>query len=152
MNEEHVIRSYHAWDEDRLTPEERRAVERHLTDCESCREYFEKMSALLAFMNPSLLPRLEADPFVPTRARATVDGRRGARSVPFGKAAAWLRVSLAGVVTLVAVTAGVYLGKGLATTQSKSGDTEIVTAYYEALAQTGFAGDWGDVIEEEEER
>jgi hypothetical protein len=51
----------------------------------------------------------------------------------------------------VAVVAGVYLGKGLATPRSTNGDTAIVTAYYQAVAQTGFAGSWGDVVEENAE-
>jgi hypothetical protein len=60
-------------------------------------------------------------------------------------------VSITGAMTVAAVAAGVYLGRGLATMRSTNGDAEIVTAYYEAVAQTGFAGDWGDVIEEDEE-
>ena len=177
MNEEHVITSYQAWEEERLDTEERRVIQRHLQDCESCGDYYEKMSALLDTTNPSLLPHLEADPFLPTRVRAIVDagvpvtgtgvpaasrdaltgehvpaGRAAkAPAASYGRAAAWLRVSVAGAMTVTAIVTGVYLGRGLAKTQSTNGDAEIVTAYYEAVAQTEFAGDWGDVIEEKEE-
>jgi predicted anti-sigma-YlaC factor YlaD len=149
MNEEHVITSYQAWEEKRLDKEERRVIQLHLQDCESCRDYFEKMSTLLDTTDPSLLPRLEADPFLPTRIRAIVDS--GVTATSFARAAAWLRVSFVGVMAVIAVAAGVYLGKGLATTESANGDAAIVTAYYEAVAQTEFAGAWGDVIEEKEE-
>jgi anti-sigma factor RsiW len=161
MNEEHVISLYQAWEEDRLDTEERREIQRHLTNCEPCREYFEKMSTLLDFTNPSLLPHLEADPFLPTRIRAIVGAGAAARegnettratagtTAPFYKSAsAWLRVSLAGVMTVAAVTAGVYLGSGLASSRTANGDTAIVTAYYEAVSQSSFAVEWGDVIEE----
>jgi len=174
MNEEHVIKSFQAWDEDRLDQEERRVVRRHLANCEPCRDYFEKMSEMLGNTDPSFLPRLETDPFLPTRIRAIVEAgerdplvapadssaatvgkqdvvARGRKTTPYGKAAAWLRVSFAGAMTVIAVVTGVYLGRGLATTETANGDAEIVTAYYEAVAQTGFAGDWGDVVEVETE-
>ncbi|UCH83722.1 MAG: zf-HC2 domain-containing protein, partial [Candidatus Latescibacterota bacterium] len=168
------ISFYQAWDEKRLNPEERRIVQQHLADCRSCRDYYDKMSALLNASDPSLLPSLEADPFLPTRiralaedsaaaaARTTATGAEqtaaigggpndGVARATYPKVIPWLRVSLAGALTAIAVAAGIFLGKGLAATPGANSDSAIVTAYYDAVAQTGFVGDWGDVIEEEEE-
>ncbi|MEJ2722179.1 MAG: zf-HC2 domain-containing protein [bacterium] len=155
MGDKHVISLFQVWEEDRLDAEERRVVQRHLKNCKPCREYFEKMSMLLDSTDPSLLPRLEPDPFLPARIRALYGANDGAKTgagLPrVGALPPWLRAAFAGLMTAVAVAAGVYLGRGLATPRSTNGDTAIVTAYYEAVAQTGFAGSWGDVIEENAE-
>ena len=65
MKNNHVIKSYHAWDENRLGEEERRLIRQHLEECAECRRYYESMSLMLGSPNPSLLPRLEPDPFLP---------------------------------------------------------------------------------------
>ncbi|UCG53019.1 MAG: zf-HC2 domain-containing protein, partial [Candidatus Latescibacterota bacterium] len=144
----HFITSYQAWDEDRLNAEERRRVQQHLGECVECRRYFETMSVLLEKTDSSLLPRIEPDPFLPTRIRAMDKATR----TPIPRCfIAWARISLVSVMIMIALSAGIYLGRGLATATRSNGETEIASAYYEAFSQSGFAAVWGDVVDGDEE-
>ena len=137
---------YQAWIEDGLGAEERRSVEQHLDECGECRTYFEKISLLVERPHPTLLPRLAADPFLPSRIRALAEERgaaRGRRS-----AVGWVRVSVGSVMLILAAAAGVYLGKGLYTNTRSAEETELAQAYYEAFSPSDFAGVWEDLFVE----
>lgn len=148
MDHEWIIASYLAWDEDRLDPAERRKIQRHLEECTNCRAYFEKMSLLLDTLDPSLLPALEPEPYLPTRIRALAD-RKGTTGLR--RAVAWARVSLATFAVVVAAFSGVYLGASLTTAQSSVDDSEIIGAYYEAFSPSEFMDGWEDLFENGEE-
>ena len=145
MNNNHVIESYQAWDDKRVTPEERRTIQQHLEECAECRRYYENMSLLLEEPDPSLLPRLEPDTFLPTRIRAEVEGKktRHARR----RAVGWARLSAAGAMVVVAATFGVYLGKGLSTDSQSADDMAMIDAYYEAFSPTSIVDDWASLLE-----
>jgi predicted anti-sigma-YlaC factor YlaD len=149
MKNVHVIKSYQAWDDGRVTPEERRTIQQHLEECAECRRYYENMSLLLEKPDPSLLPRLEPDPFLPTRIRAEVEGKktRHARR----RAAGWARLSAAGAMVVVAATLGVYLGTGLSTGTQSVDDTEMINAYYQAFSPTSIVDDWASLLENGED-
>jgi predicted anti-sigma-YlaC factor YlaD len=148
MDHEWIIASYLAWDEDRLDPVGRRRVQLHLEECTNCRAYFEKMSLLLDTLDPSLLPTLEPEPYLPTQIRALAE-RRGATRLR--RAVAWARVSLATLSVVVAAFSGVYLGASLTAVQSSVDDSEIIGAYYEAFSPSEFMDGWEDLIENGEE-
>jgi predicted anti-sigma-YlaC factor YlaD len=150
MDHRAVREKYHAWCEGRLTAGERRGVRDHLDGCAECRLYYERMSLLLEKTDPALLPRLSADPFLPSRIRALAADRR-ARPVR-ARALGWLRFALGGVMLVFAAAGGVYLGQGLSTA-SRGTDTargtDIAEAYYEAFAPSDFSRVWESVLSDE---
>lgn len=149
MEHRTVRDKYQAWCEGRLAAGELRGVRDHLDACVECRLYYERMTLLLEKTDPALLPRLAPDPFLPARIRALAEERK--RGPVRGRALAWLRLSLAGVMLFFAATAGVYLGQELSTA-SRSADTaqgtDIAEAYYEAFAPSDFSGVWESVLDE----
>lgn len=154
MKHKHVKRLFHAWSEKRVGEDERREVEQHLEECADCRLYFDRMSALLQKLDPSLLPRLEADPFLPTRIRAQAGGAGEASALPARARAVWPRFSVLSAVLVAALAVGVFLGRGLSkvvATSAQQDDSDIVEAYYSAFSQSGFASDWESVISDDEE-
>jgi predicted anti-sigma-YlaC factor YlaD len=128
-------------------------VQTHLDDCAECRMYFERMSRLLERPESSDLPRLEPDPFLPARIRAMADDSSAdrARATAPGRAIAkplgWLRLSSLGVMFVVAVAAGVYLGQSIALPRIQNGDSQLVSSYYEAFSQSSFADDWEQLLD-----
>ena len=143
MKHKPVIRRYQGWIEGSLGTEERRDIERHIGECNDCRWYYEKMSRLLEKTDPALLPHLVPDPFLPTRIRAMTENRRAR---PVDRRAAWVRRSLAGAAFVLAVTAGVFLGRGLSANARLAGETDLAGAYYEAFSPADIAGGWVDVM------
>jgi len=113
------------------------------------REHADKLSKLLEASDASLLPRLEPDPFLPARIRALAEASRGRRQ----RAGRWLRASFVGAGLALSVVCGVYLGSGLSAAggPAGNGDSEILSAYYDAFTQSGFAVEMDDVLEIEEE-
>jgi anti-sigma factor RsiW len=132
MKREHVTTKFQAWNDERVAEDERRDIERHLGECDNCRTYFTKMSLLMEKPDPSLLPRLEADPFLSTRVRALADGQKtstagATATVPAAPASAaaagrrpfgWISMSFMSAAVVVALMAGVYFGKGLSELQT----------------------------------
>jgi predicted anti-sigma-YlaC factor YlaD len=147
MKHARIKRSYLDWIEGNLGEEERRKIERHIRECDLCRSYYEKMSRILEKTDPALLPHLAPEPFSATRIRAIAAPRRERRS---GTRAAWARRSLAAMALLVAVTAGVYLGRGLSSNGGLAEETELAEAYYEAFSPTDIAGGWAGVMTQTE--
>lgn len=132
MNTPHVKEFYIDWSEGRLDEALRTHIQEHLGGCAECSDYFAGMSRLLEGADPGLLPKLKADPHLPTRIRAhagvtTASRRRGGFR--------WARVPLAGAILALAIAIGVYLGVGLSTAVASGGETEIINAYYEAFTQ-----------------
>ena len=92
----------------------------------------------------SLLPRLKPDPFLPSRIRAIVDGKTGRQANARAIAAltrqgfrGWIMASCASVA--VAVTLGIFIGKGLApqsheTTVAGDNTTSLAEEYYDAIS------------------
>lgn len=157
MKHERIIRRYQGWIEGGLGTEERREIERHIGECDDCRAFYVKMTRLLEKTDPALLPLLTPDPFLPARIRAmagygktrpeTLATARRAGLAWFGhRRLEWARVSLAGAALLLAVTAGVFLGRGLSANNSYAQESELASAYYEAFAPTDIAGGWADVV------
>lgn len=137
---------YQTWIEGGLGAEERRIVEQHLDECGECRMYFEKVSVLIERPQPTLLPRLTPDPFLPSRIRALAEERGAARGRR--RAVGWVRLSAGSAMLILAAAAGIYLGKGLYTNTRSAEETELARAYYEAFSPSDFAGVWEDLFVE----
>jgi anti-sigma factor RsiW len=157
MKHERIIRRYRGWIDGSLGTEERRETEQHIGECDECRAYFEKMTRLLEETDPALLPLLSPDPFLPARIRAMAESGKTrpetlatARRAGFDwigrRRIAWARLSLAGAALLLAVTAGVFLGRGLSANARYDQENDLAEAYYEAFAPTDIAGGWADVM------
>jgi len=147
MKQGHVIKHFLAWSEGRAGREERLRIESHLKDCRRCRMYFDGMAELFKRLDPAFLPHLEADEYLPARIRAMAkdSSKAGIRRVRF----AWSSFSLAGIVMIAAVVIGIFVGRGISTTSSlyDSYDEEtIVSAYYDAVSQSGLSEDWEYVL------
>lgn len=159
MKNRHVIREFQAWNDGRIGDAKRQEIQLHLDECDDCRRYFEKMTALLEGIDPALLPRIEPDPFLPARIRAVAaSGARPARKAhrsaaarpPLGR----LGWSMMAASALVAVAIGTLLGSGWSRTleeQEQAADAAIVEAYYEVFSPPGIAGDWQYIMESDEE-
>ncbi len=146
MSPKHVISQFQDWFEQRLQDDDLRLVDTHLEHCSKCRDYYSKMASLMETPDEEFFPELEPDPYLATRvkARAHKDAR-GFRPMH------WLRWTLVGAASSIAILVGVELGNSLYTaTQSDSG-TEIVSTYYQAFSQQSIADQWQDVIQTNQE-
>lgn len=162
MTPKHVINDFQAWNDGQISEKKRPAIERHLEECPDCRAYFDKMSLLLAQMNPASLPHLDPDPFLPTRIRAMSERGAGtandpakrptrpARKSPFG----WAGLTAMGMMIVAAVWVGTYFGERLSTMSSASSqyeETDIIGSFYDEFSQSGFVSDWEAILETDEE-
>jgi predicted anti-sigma-YlaC factor YlaD len=152
----HATKHFQAWTEERLDREAQRLIEIHLEDCAECRAYFERMSQLLEKPEESDLPRLEPDPFLPGRIRGLAEKSSETAHADWParlglmRPVGWLRLSYYGFLFAVAVAAGVYFGQSAAARGLMgNGDGQLLTGYYEAFSQSGFADDWEQLLDTE---
>lgn len=151
MKRRHVIKRFPQWSDGRVTGPERVEIQRHLEACDECRGYFDKMTRLVGAIGPDALPRLQPDPFLPSRIRAVVraagaaptTATRGGRRPVFGR----LAVSLMGVAVVAATAAGIVIGSGLSSQVSAGAETQaIVSGYNDAFTQDDLAEEWETVL------
>ena len=142
----HIAKHFQAWSEGRLDGEAQRLIEIHLEECAECRMYFERMSSLLEKSMASHRPRLEPDPFLPGRIRGLAE--KSSTPAPRGlmRPLGWLRLSYYAILFAAAVAGGVYVGQSAAAWGSGNGDDQLLTGYYEAFSQSGFADDWEQLV------
>jgi len=142
----HIAKHFQAWSEGRLDGEAQRLIEIHLAECAECRMYFERMSSLLEKSMASHLPRLEPDPFLPGRIRGLAE--KSSTPAPRGliRPLGWLRLSYYTILFAAAVAGGVYVGQSAAAGSAGDGDDQLLTGYYEAFSQSGFADDWEQLV------
>ena len=72
--------------------------------------------------------------------------RRPGSARPLG----WLRLSYYALLFAVAVTGGVYVGQGAAARTPGNEDSQLLTGYYEAFSQSGFADEWEQLLDTDE--
>jgi predicted anti-sigma-YlaC factor YlaD len=146
MSPKHVISQFQDWFEQHLQEDDLRMVETHLEHCSKCRDYYSKMASLVETPDEEFFPELEPDPYLATRVKA-----QALQNSRVFKPMHWLRWTLVGAVSSIAILVGVELGNSLYTaTQSDSG-TEIVSTYYQAFSQQSIADQWQDVIQTNQE-
>lgn len=151
MKRKHVRKFYLEWSEGRLSAKQRRAVEEHLQDCPVCREYFRKMSAIFSDKaDLSSLPKLEADPFLPTRLKARAGREAGSSRQQGRQWAGALRWAFATLALSLAVLTGVYFGKSLAASAAQPySETQLLSEYYQAFARQSYSDAWELLLGEE---
>ncbi|MGH1363503.1 MAG: hypothetical protein ACRBF0_08100 [Calditrichia bacterium] len=133
------------WLNNTLDSETRKWVEEQLKQDPKMEAYFNSMAELLNEPGKKPLPELEVDPFLATRIKASRvnEASRIARG--------WKQLSLSGAMLALAITMGVFLGKGLAeqgSTESYSNDLDI---YSSVLTQDVFGDSWSEDLSTEGE-
>ena len=120
--------------EGKLDDEQERAVEDHVARCESCKRYFETMSAaLLPSESPQRLS-LSLDPYLPARVKAMVEQsvRENRPGVP-----AAFHWAFRGTAFVVAVALGILLGEKLARPTPVVTSQRVIAEYSEIFAIQG---------------
>ena len=125
-----------AWLELSLDAQQQQLVEEHLKGCESCRKYFDAMSAVLLPPQESSPNALVADPYLPTRIRAMAESSGRQLNGVKGVVARWV---LRTVMFAMAVVFGIYMGEQLSYRTSVLTDQNIITEYSESLEVGGIA-------------
>jgi predicted anti-sigma-YlaC factor YlaD len=142
MNNEsdmHVKGNFLAYHEKKLHAATLRMVEEHLNQCVSCSSYYRMMDEIVSAADRAMLSDIEPDPYLPSRVKALVEGRAVRRR--YATEHAWVRAALGAVMLFVAVGIGIFLGQGIAVTNSANDSASIATTYLEAFTQRGF-GDY----------
>ncbi|MCX6144076.1 MAG: hypothetical protein NTZ35_12755 [Ignavibacteriales bacterium] len=142
MKQHSDIRSlFLPWFEQKLKRPLARELEEHLRECDSCKVYFDTMSA--AFLpKASLQEGLVPDPYMPTRIRARAI-TSGSSSLS-GKDIV-VRWSLRTVAFAVAIVVGVYMGEKLSYQPSVVTDQHIISEYSNYLGGSGIGERWQSV-------
>ncbi len=147
--EKHVRNWVVEWSENRLNAARKKRVDQHLENCSECRAYFEKMSGVLRAVDHSAIPPLTPDPFLPTRIKAIAEARQ--KENASNKGFVWrrlgkLQAATSAVMVTVAISIGIFLGKGLASqtefSPSQTVQTSITGEYYDALFSDGLSNVW----------
>jgi len=100
------------------------------------------MALLMQPPGDDTFPELEPDPYLATRVKAIAQKKAGVF-----KPVKWLKWTLVGAASSIAILLGVELGNGLYTETQTDTNTEIVATYYQAFSQEGIADQWQDVIQ-----
>lgn len=124
------------WLELTLDAQRQQLVEEHLKGCETCRKYFDAMSATLLPSQDSSPTALGADPYLPTRIRAMAESSGRQPNGVKGLVARWV---LRTVMFVMAVVFGIYMGEQLSYRTSAITDQNIITEYSESLEVGGIA-------------
>lgn len=151
MEKKHVTKNFIDWADGKLDARQREQVETHLQSCLGCRRYYEKMSAVFSEKaDLSALPQLDADPFLPTRIKALADKKDREDSDKWynWQGIGAIRLAFSTLMIVFAVSLGIYLGKGLATSQQNS-ESDLISEYYQAFNQQSYSDNWEYILEEE---
>jgi len=147
--EKHVRNWVVDWSEDRLSAARKKRVDQHLEKCSECRAYFEKMSGVLLKVDHSAISPLTPDPFLPTRIKAIAEARQKKNASNNGfvwQRLGKLQAATSAVMVTVAISIGIFLGKGLASQNdpgnSQSVQTSIASEYYDAFSNNGLSYVW----------
>jgi predicted anti-sigma-YlaC factor YlaD len=140
---EHLHRQFLPWLEARLSPAKRSEVERHLSECERCRRWYERSTALLR-SKPLVLRTLEPDPFLPTRIKALAEHDHVRAHTGMRAAVRWAAGSVA---VAAALLLGLYIGDGVYAASPVTSDQEIVEQYSRTVAMAGINDHWQSVAE-----
>lgn len=141
MTHKQVISQFQNWFEDRLNPEQRVQVERHLYECPECQTYYNRMGMLFQSPEKELFPELRPDPYMATRIKAM-----SRKNIRWYQPVHWLKWTLIGAATSIAIFIGVEMGNSLYSVTQADYGNEIAVTYYQAFSQNGIADQWQDVI------
>jgi len=132
MKQKHVTRLFLKWQDGSLRPRDKVRVEEHLKSCSACQHYFQTWADIFEKPDPTILPRLSADPYLPARiVSGEISDLGEEKSKPASLGVRW---SFATILTLVGLSTGAFLG--ISTFDRKTySEQDIARAYYEAFTQ-----------------
>jgi predicted anti-sigma-YlaC factor YlaD len=138
---QHVTKYFVEWSEGKLTPAQQSAVESHLLACEACKRYYHTMSEWLDVVDETALPKLQPDPYLPTRIAAIVRERQ--KPVARFDVVHALRYAMTAAMLVLALGLGAFIGESIAE------ETSLATQpQQEISAENSLWGDsWFDNIE-----
>ena len=112
-------------------------VDNALRDDPELAARFHAMAELLNSPAPSPLPELEPDPFLAGRIKA----QKATRIQPQG----WRQLSFSGAMLAVAITMGVFLGKGIAEQENTFYNSESeLEVYSDVFSQDVLGDSWNE--------
>lgn len=136
----HVKKYFGNWLENKLSSEQKMAVEEHLNQCSDCAFYFEKMTILLEKNKVQNLPELQPDYFLPQK----IAQMARERSEKVYIANHWwkrVRVSFGIAVIMVALLAGFSIGKWMSTPALPT-ETQILYSYSTVFEDNTIVASW----------
>lgn len=136
------------WIEQKLEDRQIKQIEEHLSECVSCKHYFDAMSHAFTSDSSASHARLVPDPFLAARIR--VNAKAAASVAPSGRELA-LRWSLRTAAFAVAIIVGVYMGEKIANQSVVVTDQHIITEYSDYFGESGIGDRWQTVALTNEE-
>ena len=136
------------WIEQKLDDHQVKQIEEHLSECVSCRHYFDTMSQALTSDSSAFHARLIPDPFLAARIRANA---KAAASVAHSGRELALRWSLRTAAFAAAVIVGIYMGEKIANQSVVVTDQHIITEYSDYFGESGIGDRWQTVALTNEE-
>jgi predicted anti-sigma-YlaC factor YlaD len=135
----HVKDNFLEYHEKKLSGIAMSSVEEHLRHCAGCASYYRMMDEIVNAKDRSLVPEIEADPYLPSKIKTLFEsgGIPRRHSLRHG----WISVSLGTAVVVIAIGIGIFLGRGIAVSTYSADNASIATSYLEAFTQRGF-GDY----------
>ncbi len=130
----HVTKLFLSWHEGKISGQENSLIERHLEQCDSCRNYYKKMSRVFNDNSLLALGELQPDPYLPNRIESLLNESERIPNRRFYPALRW---SIAGIGAVLAVIIGVYIGNDLSVSQPASLTVNDMSDYYSVIAQHG---------------
>jgi hypothetical protein len=144
MKSIHVKQYFLDWLDQILSAEQRAQIENHLGECQECRQYYNRMKDFLENPDLSVLPVLEADPFLPTRIKTGEKVKTPGPGIP------WWKWSFATLIVLISLSLGALLGYSVSQ-PAVSAEQELVSEYYQIFSQNDSAYQLESVFNLQEE-
>jgi predicted anti-sigma-YlaC factor YlaD len=128
MTAKHVIKYFIKWSEQKNTPYTRAMIEHHLKDCEECQKYYLFMGNVFKGAKNELLPKLEYEPYLPTKIRALAQKKSTKSGNIYHNRIPTIRKISFGLLLIFAILMGVFFGKWMSPSIN-DGDTELIYSY-----------------------
>ena len=141
----HLTYLYLEFREKKLPESIMNEIERHLSVCPECEEYFQKMDLLFNVKNLWKIIDLEPDPYLPSKVTMLMSNNPRPGRKQFRPRLIPLTVGTAALA--LAVSLGIFLGKGIAPSVEKVDSTTIAATYIESFQQHGFGDHWGMALD-----
>ena len=148
MKKSHMKKYFLDWNEKELSQLKMEAIDKHLKTCATCKIYFDKMQLFLEKPEPTAIPELQPDPFLPTRIKQK-DKPTGSRVTLAGLLRARFRLTFGTAMIIFALISGVFLGKWISGNGAIS-ETEIVLSYTSMFSNQGVGELWNKIITEKD--
>lgn len=146
MKDQHVRKYFLDWLELNLNTNKAEMIERHLQNCTECKEYYDKMQVILNKPEPSDLPKLQPDAFLPTKIKELAKSKESKYQF-YNFLKPKFRMTFGAVMIICALIIGIFLGKWMSYKESVS-EIEIVLSYSTMFSDDGIGQIWDNIVAE----